>query len=265
MSVLGYHTHALTCVAAGSVIGKTLADYQLPGADTIENTSNDLTYLQWQLEWKVTNRGHAKSMVSLVLKCIPKPEFMDKQGDVWINVGLTVYSGDPSDGEVIASVPSNSVKPICLTRQNKYQYSLIHDPNTYSFFAGQSNYKHHHKHKHSSNQNYLNNLSLSKFGTHISAEVTIVHLGCSFCEVKVPPMQGLRNDLGALLHFDGAESRDKFSDVTLVGLPRKDSGNPSPIEFPAHKVILAARSPVFEKCLNMTCRRAPTTRLKSMT
>ena len=232
---MGYHTHAHS-VAGGSVIGKTFADHQLPGTGA---TSSDLTYLQWHLEWKITNRGHTNSMVSLVLKCIPKPEFMDKQGDVWINVGLTVYSGEPSDGEVIASVPSNSVKPIKLTRQNEYRYSLIHDPNTRSFFTEQTNnYK---------QSPYPNNLSLSKFGTHIGAEVAIIHLGCSFCEVKVPPKQDLRKDLGALLSFDGAESRDKFSDVTLVILPKKDIGNPSPIEFPAHKVILAARSPVFAR------------------
>ena len=53
------------------------------------------------------------------------------------------------------------------------------------------------------------------------------------------------NDFGTFL---STGSKSKFSDVTLVASQKyntKGDSSSAPFEFPAHKVILAARSPVF--------------------
>jgi hypothetical protein len=69
--------------------------------------------VQWQLEWKI-NRGNCSFPVDncnmvLILSCIPKPEFAMKMDNVWVSIGFTLYSGDPSNGTVIHDVPSNGV------------------------------------------------------------------------------------------------------------------------------------------------------------
>ena len=68
-----------------------------------------------------------------------------------------------------------------------------------------------------------------------------------FSQVHIPP--DARCDMGAMLNFDSNE-KSKFSDVTLVASPKGDSSpstSQAPVEFFAHKVILASKSPVFAK------------------
>ena len=68
-----------------------------------------------------------------------------------------------------------------------------------------------------------------------------------FSQVHIPP--DARCDMGAMLNFDSNEI-SKFSDVTLVASPKGDSSpstSQAPVEFFAHKVILASKSPIFAK------------------
>ena len=214
---------------------------------TIAGANNNelLANVQWELEWSTNNVFMANYVppISLMLKCIPKPDFRDKLGDVSLKVGLTVYSGEPNYGEIVHDVPSNTVQPIKLTKRSQYQCVLILDPNNISSnaLAIRSNL-------------YPSNILLNRFGTHISAKVVIIHMGF--------PMSGtLRSDLGALLTFDSAMSRSKFSDVVLIALPKKDS-NSKPFEFPAHKVILAARSPVFARMFEHDMQESSSNKVK---
>lgn len=173
--------------------------------------------------------------ISLILRCIPTPEFADKISDIWVAIGLTLYSGEPDDGKIVYEVPLSKVQPIQLTKEAQYQCMLIHSPGTPVTFAdpilaaiGNNSYK---------KSAYPHSIGLNKFGSHISAKVTIANMGC-------PLSDSLRkfNDFGA---FFGLEEKNKFSDVTIVSHNAKGDSSLAPVEFPAHKVILAARSPVF--------------------
>ena len=70
---------------------------------------------------------------------------------------------------------------------------------------------------------YPHSIQLNRFGTHISAKVVIIDMGC-------PLKDSLRNDFGALLK---AGRNSRFSDVTLVvsqGINKEDSCS-TPVEF----------------------------------
>ena len=233
----------------GKIIEKaSMPDQRLCSATTTTSVNNSIDLLesvQWQLEWSTYRQSMFQGMtssannnISLILQCIPKPEFTNEMGDVWVTIGLTLYSGEPDNGEVIYDVPSDKVLPIRLTKQAQYQCVLIRDPYIQSRFidpilasVGNSHYK---------NSPYPHSIQLSRFGTHISAKVIIVNVGC-------PMRDSLRDDFEALLKTGG---NNRFSDITLVashkgtGIKKRDSRS-TPVEFPAHKVILAARSPVF--------------------
>ena len=195
----------------------------------------------------------SKSLVTLVLKYTIKPEFIDQLSDVWLSVGFTVYSGTPEGGVVVVNVPSSHAIPFKFIKSAihsrtpergvvvaadvpsnhassfalEYQHDLIFDQVNKSVWT--------------SNQRYPVNLLLNKFHTHISAEVYIVSIPSNNSLIDKP--HDLKSAFGALLSF---ESKSSFSDVTLVAFPKNDdSSNSDPVEFFAHKVILAARSPVF--------------------
>jgi speckle-type POZ protein len=166
-------------------------------------------------------------------------------GNVWVSIGFTLYSGDPSNGTVIHDVPSNGVQPIQLTKAAKYQCVLVRDYRVPLNFTDPN----------ANNQSYPYNIQLNRFGAVIGAKITIIQMG-------YPSSDSLRDDLGALLSFDTSSSmnQNKFSDVKLVILS-KESGSTA-VEFPAHKVILAARSPVFAKMFEHDMQESANNRVK---
>ena len=217
--------------------------------------------VQWQLEWSTYKQAVLQGNpltnynIALILRCIPKPEFTDKLDDVWVTIGLILYSDEPNDRNVIHDVPSNKTLPIKLTKKAQYQCVLIRDPHTQLTFSdpvlaavGNSHLKH---------SPYPHSIQLSKFGTHISAKVIIIDMGC-------PLKDCLRKDYGALLTVG---SKDKFSDVTfnLVASQTcntKQDSHSTPVEFPAHKVILAARSPVFARMFEHNMQESSNNRVE---
>ena len=225
-----------------------MPDQLLPSGTAIDSadTSTDpFDCVQWELEWSTRGQPvpvQAISLVnyniSLILRCIPKLEFADKICDMWLAIGLILYSGEPDDGKIVYEVPLSKVQPIQLTKEAQYQCMLIHSPGTPPTFTdpilaaiGNNSYK---------RSAYPHSIGLNKFGSYISTKVTIANMGC-------PLSDSLRkfNDFGAFL---SAESKNKFSDVTLVASQKhntKGDGSSVSFEFSAHKVILAARSPVF--------------------
>ena len=77
-------------------------------------------------------------------------------------------------------------------------------------------------------------------GSDISVELKVILLECKFntiTDVSVPPCS---HNLGTLLAFTTTE---QFTDVKIIATAKSES----PAHFFAHKVILAAKSPVFEK------------------
>lgn len=198
---------------------------------TDSRSDNDdlFEHVQWQLEWKINRTSFTiptdNCNVVLILSCIPKPEFAD---DIWVTIGFTLYSGEPSDGNIIHDVSSSSVRPIKLTKKAHYQCILIRDTSMRQSFADPN----------VQNGSYPQFIQLNRFRTHLGAKIVIVHMG-------YPSSNTLRDDLGALLNFDSSTNQNKFCDVKFVLSP-KESGSTA-VEFPVHKVILAARSPVFAK------------------
>ena len=215
----------------------------------------------WELEWE-TIVIKSKSLASLVLKYTIKPEFIDKLSDVWLSVGFTVYSGTPEGGVVVVNVPSShTTSPFKLIKSevnsgtlggwtivskvpSNYasqfrpiqsignSTALVYQRELISYQTTKKGW--------TLNQDPYN-LSLNKFDTHMSAEVYIVSIPLINSWIDKP--HDLKSAFGALLNF---ESKSSFSDVTLVVSPKNDdSSNADPVEFFAHKVILAARSPVF--------------------
>ena len=79
----------------------------------------------------------------------------------------------------------------------------------------------------------------------VSVTAKLVMLKCTLNiinEVKVPS-SALENEFGSLLTFE-KEEKDKFTDVKIS---ITNDGSASPVNFFAHKAILAARSPMFAK------------------
>ena len=249
-------THTTHSMSAPGVIKQTaIADQHLTDSDT---SMNDLLEcVQWQLEWKsntMVNRSLGQQAglgalqpnncnVMLILSCIPKPEFAAKMDDVWVTIGFTLYSGDPSDGSIIHDVSSSTVQPIKLTKQAQYQCVLIRDSSVLPTFIDPN----------SQNKSYPQNIQLKRFTNAISAKIVLIHAG-------YPLNDTLKHDLGALLSFNSFKSQNQFSDVKLVIVP-KESGS-MPVEFPTHKVILAARSPVFAKMFEHKMQESATNKVK---
>ena len=119
----------------------------------------------------------------LILCCIPKPEFATKMGDVWVSVGLTLYSGDPSNGTVIHDVPANRVQPIRLAKAAKYQCVLVRDCLMKLNFTDPN----------ANNPSYSHTIiQFNCFGALIGAKLTLIQMGH-------PSSDTLRDDLGVLL------------------------------------------------------------------
>ena len=199
------------------------------------------------MEWKLNRAGRNHPAdncnVVLILSCVPKPEFATRMGDVWVTIGFTLYSGEPSDGIVIHEVSSKSVQPIMLKKQAKYQCILIRDNQMRLTFAD-PNFQ---------NQSYPQFIQLNRFHNYLGAKIVVIHMG-------YPSSNTLRDDLGALLSFDCSTNQSKFSDVKFV-LSSKESGSMA-VEFPVHKVILAARSPVFVKMFEHDMKESATNKVK---
>jgi speckle-type POZ protein len=106
------------------------------------------------------------------------------------------------------------------------------------------------------NQSYPQNVQLNRFGAVIGAKVTVFQMGYPSSS------DTLRDDLGALLSFDTSTSQNKFSDVKLVILPGPKESGSTTVEFPAHKVILAARSPVFAKMFEHDMQESANNKVK---
>ena len=201
----------------------------------LSSPTASVEYEQWQLEWSTDRQSlhHGKPPIdyniSLILRCIPKAGITHETGDLWVTVGLTLYSGKPNEGEIIFDIPSNKIQPIRLTKQAHYQCGLILNPTTPWDYGDPVLASINNSYRSSP---YPHSISLSRFDTCISAKVVIVNVGH-------PLNDSLRDDFGALLN------KSRFCDITLVASYKKGESSSAPVEFPAHKVILAARSPVF--------------------
>ena len=202
-------------------------------ATEYKESFNSLNHLQWHLKWRM---GSDQRSVLLTLQCVPDHEIVDKVQNVMILLGLHLYSGDESDENVVVKMPIQTM--VRLTKETDYQYTLLHDSTVNP----------------PSNDSMSENVSLSKFDNAcITYNVSLFFLGLFLDEHKldfsnflgIAVKEDLSTDIGAMLSFDSTK-RSKFSDVTLVASPNGDSSQP-PVEFFAHKVILAARSPVFAK------------------
>ena len=114
-------------------------------------------------------------------------------------------------------------EPIKLSKQTKYECNLPKNVHSYRFLNDQAN--------------------VDKVTT---VRVELVFLGYSLniiSEVSVSPLT-IRADLGSLLTFTTEERNKKFTDIEII---IKQGEGTSPVHLFAHKDILAARSPVFEK------------------
>ena len=215
-------------------------------------TTSDLNYFQWYLEWGMTVSDQSEDpLLLLALKCVPNSQFSDKlgrHGNIKIMISFSLFSdGEPSsdDGETdshqaIVHAPLCSLK---LTRKNDYQRNLIYGR---SPACTQMPYK----------------VSLSSFTTNVYSEVKIIYCGCSLTDFGsiMENEQQLRQDIGALLDLGNTS---KFSDVKLVTSQEVVEGsNPDQVELFAHKVILAARSPVFANMFEHDMQEKQTNRIE---
>ena len=110
-------------------------DQVLSSGTAIVTSRDPFDYVQWELEWNTKGQPVPVAAISLVnynisliLRCIPMPEFADKVCDMWLAIGLILYSGEPDDGKVVYEVPLSKVQPIQLTKEAQYQCMLIHSP-----------------------------------------------------------------------------------------------------------------------------------------
>ena len=112
----------------------------------------------------------------------------------------------------------------------------------------------------------LYGISLQMFTMYVTCDIAIVLMGSHLSEcyeidgIHFLYTNAIGWELQYSLTFDSTDKVNTFSDVTLVATPTEDSSNEVPVEFSAHKVILAARSPVFEK-MSTKCRKVRTTGL----
>ena len=177
------------------------------------------------MKWKIGN--DQRSLLLLTLQCVPNPEFASKMDSVQIMVGLRLFSDDELKNEVKRIPPQ---KIVTLTKQVDFQCILLHDSRTPPPSPAISKY-----------------VSLNKFGANIVSRVTIFLMSLSPSDsyrVSIPG-KDTSHEIGAMLSVDSTK-RSKFSDITLVASPKGDSTQ-APVEFFAHKVILAARSPIFAR------------------
>ena len=169
----------------------------------------------------------------LLLKCIVNKQFDDKISEVAIIPSITIYSIDSGreDGEaetcnIIASEPfRNVIKMRSSLRVPGVYYHVVANGSPHPGIPL---------------------LLMSKFdGNSIKCVIDMIFIGCNaeLASRAVHPSP-LPKDIGRMMSFD---EKNQFSDVTLVAMSKADGDVETPVEFFAHKVILAARSPVFAK------------------
>ena len=209
------HTHSLT---KGTIIEKAIVESR-------SVVNNELRYMQWQLEWGTVDRD-----VSLALKCVPDPGLAEKLENMTILIKFSIHSGDLKSNPVASVLMWNSVK---LDRESDYRLRLVGGRRRPAYAIDNP---------------VLYSISLHKFTTNIGCDIEIMLMDSHLSECyKIDDTSFLYpNKIGGEL-LASLNKTHTFSDVTLIATPTEDSSNKAPVEFSAHKAILAARSPVFAK------------------
>ena len=184
-----------------------------------ENEWPQLKEYKWSLLWEYAHT------ITIQLKFYPPQEFEEKIDDIYLLVSDFNVCVEDKKGNcmwvhhVSLGHTKSSPIPIKLSKQTKYEYDLPRDGYVIQYCRG----------------NQVANV-----------RVELVFLAYSLniiSEVSVPPLT-LGKDLGSLLTFTTEEGSKKFTEVEII---IKQGEGTSPVHLFAHKAILAARSPVFEK------------------
>ena len=186
-----------------------------------ENEWPQLKECKWSLLWEYAY------YITIQLKFYPPQEFEEKIDDIYLLVSDFNVRVEDKKGNcmrvhhVSLGHTKSSPIPIKLSKQTKYEYALPKD-------------------------GYVIHYCRGNFDEVTTVRVELVFLAYNLniiSEVSVPPLR-LGKDLGSLLTFTTEEGSKKFTEVEIV---IKQGEGTSPVHLFAHKDILAARSPVFEK------------------
>ena len=195
----------------------------------VENEWPQLKDCEWSLLWEYCSSiSYYDRIHDVQLKFHPPQEFEEKMNDIYLLVSNINFCVKDEKGNSTqfrnASLGHTSIIPIKLSKQTKYKYDLPRQ-----LIA-----------------NDCVRYCEANFDKVANVRVEVVFLGYSLniiSEVSVPPLT-IRADLGSLLTFTTEERNKKFTDIEII---IKQGEGTSPVHLFAHKAILAARSPVFEK------------------
>lgn len=214
--------------------------------DEVIPTPVDELDMQWTLKWNIGNVV-AEQYLVLQLEIKPEVNLAEMLRDIWVTLGFISMSFKSSKGNTKRiHHDSNAivlVTPIKLTSQADKCYCC-------HIFGNE----------HVNKDCLLPQLfiPLPKGGTFtFSVHLLLLKYNLMFGN-KLGSLH--KPKMGAMLSFSEEESKNKFSDVTLVATPPATDGDeaPTPVKFYAHKVVLAAHSPVFAKMLEHEMKEGAT-------
>ena len=201
----------------------------------------------WSLQWKVESVYDGQRYLSLKLEIEVQEVRTEKLGDIWITLVHLSFKNANSDTSQCCQLLQivALTAPVMLTRQPGIDYDC---------------YIFHPLHPTDETRACIlpahrvclpdlpENGSLT-----CSLQLSLVNCTIKFVNgISITHRFASHSDkIGAMLSFSEEESKDKYSDVTLLATapPTDDGRAQTPVKFYAHKVILAAHSPVFAKML----------------
>ena len=177
--------------------------------------------MKWQLglRWNCSN-----DEIRLIpfVKLVPNPEVEEKLGDVWICIANVIVNIDGTRRFSVSMTHGDRNPCVILNKSKSYHCFLTSDNNPFTIKGVQDSVA-------------------------VSLDVVLIkHTLATIERVAIPPCPILQ-DYGSLLALGEEECEDKFCDMKITATIQAGEDCQIQSEFSAHKVILAARSPVLAK------------------
>ena len=216
--------------------------------------------MQWFLQWKIEECFNSHHWLSLALTAGIMELLIERSGDIWISLdSLQLSFKSESENDIGTSTVrqlvsgAHSTAPVMLSKPGDgYKVYILH-PN---------------QPQESTCILPMHRICLSNLpegSLTLSLQLSIVFCFISFVNKMCIPHMFPQNSskIGAMLTTSEEESKGKYSDITLVAtmsskLNDSDSSSMPPVKFYAHKVILAAQSPVFARMFEHAMSKSAT-------
>ena len=196
--------------------------------------------MEWCLGWNI-EKVSGQEYLSLAFTIEILELLIENAGDIWVSLDSFDLSFETNLTKRVRQLIKGacSTVPIILSKPcDDYKAYILHSPVKCACLLPM-------------HRVCLSNLPNGTFTC--SLQLSVVSCSIDFVNKAIVPRNikctPLSDKVGTMLTYSEEESKGKYSDVTLIATvsSRTADINGAPTKFYAHKVILAAHSPVFAR------------------